>query len=121
MLIEVTDDGAGLQAGGQAGGGHGLAGMRERAALFGGELAAGPRPGGGFGVRARLPLDEQARPGLVRVMSPAISVLIADDQDLVREGLRMLLEAEPGITVAARQAPAPRRSPPRASSIPTSC
>src|SRR5580700_10717134 len=33
-------------------------------------------------------------------MSPAISVLIADDQDLVREGLRMLLQAEPGITVA---------------------
>ena len=33
-------------------------------------------------------------------MSQAISVLIADDQDLVREGLRMLLEAEPGITVA---------------------
>ena len=31
---------------------------------------------------------------------PAISVLIADDQDLVREGLRMLLQAEPGITVA---------------------
>jgi DNA-binding NarL/FixJ family response regulator len=37
---------------------------------------------------------------MVRVMSPAISVLIADDQDLVREGLRMLLQAEPGITVA---------------------
>jgi signal transduction histidine kinase len=61
VLIEVTDDGAGVPAGGQAGGGHGLAGMRERAALFGGELAAGPLPGGGFGVRARLLLDDPAR------------------------------------------------------------
>jgi signal transduction histidine kinase len=38
--------------------GNGIRGMRERAAALGGELAAGPRPGGGFRVSARLPLPE---------------------------------------------------------------
>lgn len=37
--------------------GRGIAGMRERCALLGGELTAGPRPSGGFEVRARLPLS----------------------------------------------------------------
>ncbi|MEU8207066.1 histidine kinase [Streptosporangium sp. NPDC049046] len=41
---------------GDGGGGHGIAGMRERAVMLGGTLDAGPRPGGGFRVRARLPL-----------------------------------------------------------------
>jgi signal transduction histidine kinase len=57
VLIQVTDDGAGEPAR-PAPGGHGLAGMRERVAIFGGELQAGPRPGGGFTVCARLPLGE---------------------------------------------------------------
>jgi signal transduction histidine kinase len=51
--VEVTDTGLG---GPPSPGGTGIAGMRERATALGGELHAGPRPGGGFRVRAVLPL-----------------------------------------------------------------
>lgn len=61
LSVEVTDDGPVERNGaGRAtpadSGGHGLVGMRERVALYGGELEAGPRPEGGFRVAARLPL-----------------------------------------------------------------
>lgn len=54
--VEVTDDGVGATAAASNGRGHGLIGMRERVALFGGDFHAGPRREGGFTVRARLPL-----------------------------------------------------------------
>jgi signal transduction histidine kinase len=59
VTVEVTDDGRGAAApagDGRGGTGHGLVGMRERVAAFGGDLVAGPRRGGGFRVAARLPL-----------------------------------------------------------------
>ena len=54
LELEVADTGAGSANGG--GSGHGLAGMRERVAVFGGELKSGPQREGGYAVRARLPL-----------------------------------------------------------------
>jgi signal transduction histidine kinase len=64
VMVEVTDDGRGAAAptgDGRARVGHGLIGMRERVAVFGGDLEVGPRPGGGFRVAARLPLAAQQR------------------------------------------------------------
>lgn len=56
LTIEVSDDGRGASTQTDDGQGHGLLGMRERAMMLGGTLSAGPRPGGGFRVRAQLPL-----------------------------------------------------------------
>lgn len=53
LEIEVVDDGRGAAT---VTPGHGIIGMRERAAQFGGDLTAGPAPGGGFEVRARIPV-----------------------------------------------------------------
>jgi signal transduction histidine kinase len=54
--LEVTVSDDGRAAGSSDGGGHGLLGMRERVAIFGGELEAGPRAEGGFRLRAKLPV-----------------------------------------------------------------
>ena len=58
LSIEVTDSGHG---GSTAGTGYGITGMRERAALLGGDFSAGPRPGGGFRVAVGLPVPAPAR------------------------------------------------------------
>jgi signal transduction histidine kinase len=56
--VEIADDGPGVN--GSHNDGHGLVGMRERVALYGGTLDAGPRAEGGFVLRAQLPVEARA-------------------------------------------------------------
>ena len=92
VRLTVRDDGTAATAG-RSGPGYGLMGMNERAALLGGTFEAGPGPGDGWTVSATLP-----RAG---AMIPA---LVADDQEMVRTGLAMILDAQPGIEVVGEAA-----------------
>jgi signal transduction histidine kinase len=72
LLVQVTDDGRGAAAVTGDSAGHGLTGMRERIAMYGGTVQAGPLSGGGYQVSARLPFagpmpqpcPDDAGPGL---------------------------------------------------------
>ena len=94
--VEVLDDGFATSP--STGTGHGIEGMRERAALFGGFLRAGPGPDGGLGGIYYLASPPQ--PG-ARVTT---SILLVDDQSLIRAGFRMILEAEGDLDVVGEAA-----------------
>ena len=64
LTVRITDDGQGaIPARVPAGGGHGLIGMRERAKLYGGTIAVGPRSEGGYEVLLTLPTSAAERGG----------------------------------------------------------
>ncbi|GAA1809694.1 hypothetical protein GCM10009735_48700 [Actinomadura chokoriensis] len=117
LTVSVEDDGARTASRSALGGGHGLAGMRERAGMLGGALRAGPRTGGGWTVIAELPYDEPG-PGSPasddgRTVVPIVSggrahgrddsgrhdgsdtlrVVLAEGPTLLQDGLVRLLES----------------------------
>jgi signal transduction histidine kinase len=57
LELEIVDDGPGTAEAQTRESGHGLVGMQERVALFGGTLSAGPHDGRGYRVQALLPYD----------------------------------------------------------------
>ena len=101
VRVTVVDDGRGGPAPTASTPGFGLVGMAERAKLLGGTFDAGPRPGGGWAVAATFPSSGD---------DMTIRVLIADDQGIVRTGLRMILDAQPGIEVVGEAVDGTTRS-----------
>ena len=95
LIASVSDDGHGIAR--EAVSGHGIAGMRERAELLGGELAVTERPGGGTVVELRAPLFERPR------AAGRARVLLVDDHAAIREAMAMAF-ADDGRFVVAAQA-----------------
>jgi PAS domain S-box-containing protein len=98
LRLEVTDDGHGFDlAGGPTGGGVGLVGMRERAALLRADLHIRSEPGGGTAVQFELRAgahDEQR--------ADAVRILLVEDHPRVREAIAEIFAAEPDLDLVAQ-------------------
>jgi signal transduction histidine kinase len=78
VTITVEDDGRGVVSDATKGGsGHGLAGMKERVATLGGSIVLGPRPGGGYRVRAVLPSQDDVVNAPSRGHTESIAAIIS--------------------------------------------
>ena len=118
LQVEVRDDGSrpSLTTASSVGqGGHGLAGMRERAALYGGEVHVGPGEDGGYLVSGRATHRTAST-----MTGDTIRVLVVDDQALVRGGFRLILDSQPDIEVVDEAADGTQHWPCVESCAPTS-
>ena len=91
IVVRVTDDGRGFDPGRTRG--MGILGMEERVKRLGGTFAVESQPGKGATVTADLPLPRREQ------RMKKTSVLLADDHTLIRAGLRMVVDAQPDLTV----------------------
>jgi PAS domain S-box-containing protein len=96
LVAAVSDDGDGLDVSAQAGG-HGIAGMRERAELLAGQLHIARRAGGGTVVELRAPLPEVQMPN-----TGPVRVLLVDDHAAIREALAVSFTTQDGFVVAGQ-------------------
>ena len=85
----------------QGGTGHGLLGIRERAAVFGGHLENGSTADGVYRLNVWLPLDAGSHSEASRLGVTVIKVVVADDETLFRSGLAMIVGAQDDLDMVA--------------------